>query len=177
MTKTKDLSFPILKTQRLNLRKLLMRDQQDIFKLRSDKQVLKHLLRAPHNSIAETVEFIDRITAGIEEKKWSYWVITLRDNNIVIGTICLWNFSSDKTIADIGYELMPDFQNKGYATEAVKEIIKFGFKDLNLQKILAKVSPENLESIKLLKKFEFDLSDQQDKNNKILMYELNQNKK
>ena len=53
---------------------------------------------------------------------------------------------------DIGYGILPEFRGKGYAFEAAKAIYDYGYQELNLEKIVAIVNPDNLPSIKLLSK-------------------------
>ena len=54
--------------------------------------------------------------------------------------------------ADLYYSLMPDFWNQGYATEVVKRMILFGFKELKLHRIQAGVATGNERSIRVLEK-------------------------
>ena len=58
---------------------------------------------------------------------------------------------SEKTV-EIGYGIQPSAQNKGYAAEAVKEIIKWAFTFENVNKIIAECHDENIASIKVLEK-------------------------
>ncbi|MCP6379763.1 GNAT family N-acetyltransferase, partial [Klebsiella pneumoniae] len=76
--------------------------------------------------------FIDAINEGIASKDWLYWAMILKGTQQLIGTICLWHFSNDKTTAEIGYELHPDFQGKGLMNEAIQTIIDYGFTTLQL---------------------------------------------
>jgi ribosomal-protein-alanine N-acetyltransferase len=64
----------------------------------------------------------------------------------------LWNFSENKKRAEVGYDLNPIYQRKGIMNEALKQIIEFGFVDLNLDKIEAFTHAENENSLKLLEK-------------------------
>ena len=57
--------------------------------------------------------------------------------------------------ADIGFAFLPAYTGKGYAYEIAKEIIRYGFQKLEMEKILAITLPENFSSIKLLEKIGF----------------------
>jgi RimJ/RimL family protein N-acetyltransferase len=57
--------------------------------------------------------------------------------------------------ADIGFAFLPGHTGKGYAYEIVKEIIRYGMNELQMEKILAIILPENSPSIKLLEKIGF----------------------
>ncbi|MBK7227389.1 MAG: GNAT family N-acetyltransferase, partial [Ignavibacteriales bacterium] len=73
----------------------------------------------------------------------------------LIGSICLWNLSREENKAEIGYELLPDFQGKGIAQEAMLAVLDCGFNIMLLNKIEAYTHKENSSSIKLLEKFTF----------------------
>jgi ribosomal-protein-alanine N-acetyltransferase len=74
----------------------------------------------------------------------------LKGKSQLIGSISLWNFSKDGTSAEVGYDLSPNFQNKGIMTEALQKVIEYGKNQLNLFYIEAYTHKENMNSIKLL---------------------------
>jgi [ribosomal protein S5]-alanine N-acetyltransferase len=145
--------FPALSTERLILRQIQEEDRNELFLLRSDEKVLEYIDRPKAQSVDECVQFIRKINEGIAKKEWLYWAITL--HNKLIGTICLWNFSKDRSLAEVGYELMSDYQGKGYMQEALTAVIKYGFVELKLHSIEAYTHPNNLRSIHLLEKNHF----------------------
>ena len=63
-------------------------------------------------------------------------------------------FRSNKR-AEIGYEMLPQFQGKGLTKEVVAEVVNFCFTKLNLHSLEAVVVPENIPSIKLLERLGF----------------------
>ena len=150
-------NFTELTTERLKLRKLILEDTPQILFLRSDEAVNKYIKRKPMTSLELAKQFIEDRNKDVSQKTIYYWGITLKDNPQLIGTICLWNLSDDKTYAEIGYDLMPDFQHKGIMNEAFKEVIQFGIKTLKLHKIEAFTQYKNEGSIKLLLKNKFVL--------------------
>ncbi len=149
--------FPILKTQRLSLRKLEDNDDQAVFALRSDANNRRFLDVELDQNIEQSRAFIKKINSGVVENKWIYWGISLLNESQLIGTICLWKFSKNNTQAEIGYELNSSFQGFGYMNEALKKIIEFGFDQLKLSSIEAFTNAQNTGSIKLLQKHNFKL--------------------
>ncbi len=147
--------FPILITERLTLRCLEVSDDQQILMLRSDNRVNQYLARPKQKDIKESGAFISKINDGINNNEWIYWAITLKESPKLIGTICLWNFSSNKNVAELGYELDPAFQGKGIMNEALKIIIEFGFQEIELKTIEAYTHINNNNSSKLLLKNNF----------------------
>ena len=95
----------------------------------------------------------------------------------MMGSICLWNFSDDLKTGEVGYDLHPNYQNMGMMTEAMREVIRYGFEDLKLNQITAYTHYSNTNSIKLLKKNGFaimeDLIDSDNADNIILSLRKN----
>jgi len=161
--------FPELKTKRLVLRQLTKGDCQDIFFLRTDEGVNRYIERPRPKNINDAKEFISNTNNGIKQNEMIDWAITLKDTHKLIGTICLWNFSKDKTRAEVGFELKPMYQGKGIMNEALKIILEFGFKTVALASIDAYTHKDNISSIILLKKNNFEqnpeLKDNENSNN------------
>ena len=150
MVETKFTPFPILITDRLILRQLETTDDIDIFSHRSDDRVNTYLEGFRHSSIEQTQAFIDRIQKEVANNKTILWVITQKDINKFIGTICLWNISAKDYKAETGYTLNPEFQKKGYMNEALVKVIDFGFNKMKLRTIEAYTHENNDGSIQLL---------------------------
>jgi ribosomal-protein-alanine N-acetyltransferase len=155
--------FPILTTERLTLRQLLINDEQEIFTLRSDSEINKYLDRQLSNTIADARNFINKVNENIYKNVSLYWAITLSDRNILVGTICLYSFSDENNNCEIGYELLTNFQGKGIMKEAVEKVIDYAFNTIKVQKIEACLHRDNQRSIKLLEKFMFRDSNEPDK--------------
>jgi [ribosomal protein S5]-alanine N-acetyltransferase len=152
------LPFPTITTDRLILRSLKDSDEQAVYSLRSNNMINKYLDRPKMKNINEAKDFIKKINTGLKLNGWFYWVISRKENAELMGTICLWNFSDDKKTAEIGYELMLPFQRKGFADEALKNIISYGFNKIGLEKIEAYTHKENISSIRLLERNNFELN-------------------
>jgi ribosomal-protein-alanine N-acetyltransferase len=155
MTNKNFTPFPVLKTERLTLRQLISSDDKEIFALRSNDNVNKYLGRKPSKSIDDAKNFIQTINENIQRNDSIYWAITLNSTDKLIGTICLFDFSNDNLKAEIGYELLPDFQGKGIMQEATSKVIDFGIQHIGLNSIEAYTHSENQSSTRLLEKLNF----------------------
>jgi len=155
--------FPILATERLTLRQLVINDEREIFTLRSDSEINKYLDRQLSNTIDDARNFIKKVNENINKNDSLYWAITLSDKNVLIGTICLFSFSDETDKCEIGYELLTNFQGQGIMTEALEKVIDFAFNTIKVQKIEAFFHIDNQSSIKLLEKFSFKDSNKPDK--------------
>jgi ribosomal-protein-alanine N-acetyltransferase len=159
-------SFPVLTTPRLILRQPSEIDASVISALRSNEQVNQYIDRSKHTSIQEAKRFIVKVNNGVKEGKSLYWVMSLKNSLKLIGTICLWNFSADRTVAEVGYELDPAFHGQGYMSEALQCIVAYGFDVLHLSTIEAFTHRDNIASIQLLTKHGFRLeADRSDADN------------
>jgi len=162
--------FPILKTYRLVWRQPATTDDVPIFALRSNENVNKYLDRNPSRSIADAQSFIAAVNQNIEKNNAVYWAITLNDQ--LIGTICLFGFSDADNTAEIGYELLPDYQGKGFMREALRAVIQYGFEHTGLHAITAYTHCENQSSTKLLEQFNFKRALQLVEDGHIVGYKL-----
>ena len=168
MTNMNSASFPILTTERLTLRQLSIDDKQEVFDLRSDPEINKFLDRQLCKTTEDAKNFINKVNDNIEKSNTYYWAITLTDTKTLVGTICLFDFSSEKNSCEIGYELMTKFQGQGIMKEAAQVVIDYVFQTLKFKKILAFTHYENQNSTNLLLKFNFLKSIETDKENPIL---------
>ena len=137
------------------LRQLVNGDENEIFALRSSDVVNKYLDRQPCKSIEDARTFIQTINEIVKKNDGIYWAITLNGNDKLIGTVCLFDFLEEKFKAEVGYELLPDFQGKGIMQEAVSKVLEFGLHHIGLKAIEAYTNSKNESSIKLLEKFNF----------------------
>ena len=147
--------FPNLNTERLHLRQLKKEDANEIFILRSDESVNEFINRQKAKTIEDALQHIDKINTGINNNENIQWAITLKDNPVLIGTISLWNIVKENDCAEIGYELLPQFQGKGIMQEALSRVLAYGFENLKFKIIEAWLNADNLRSIKLLEKNNF----------------------
>jgi len=138
-----------LKTPRLTLRALKDSDDQDIFTLRSDKRVNEYIDRAAPFSPADCRVFIEKINRAISEGKCYYWALC-HPGDELIGTICIWNISDDKLSAELGYELLPDWQGIGLMKEAIPAVIAFCKEQTGLRELWGVTHWKNKASVALL---------------------------
>lgn len=142
----------LLQSKRILLRPIAESDYKIIFDLRSDKSVNKFIDRFVMKDIEESIEFIRKIIKYNVSGESCYWIISQLDETSAMGTICLWNFNHDKTIAEIGFELLPAFQGYGYVSESIDLVLDFAFNDLMMKEITAWAHHKNFGSLKVLQK-------------------------
>ena len=148
-------SFPQLETERCRLRQVEYTDAHQCFSLRSDERVMRYIDRDKWSNIDEAHDHISKMKESFQKAEGISWAVCLKENNNMIGMAGLWRIIKEHHRAEIGYTLSPDFWNKGLMTEVIREIIRFGFDEMNLHSIEANINPENLASIKILEKNNF----------------------
>ncbi|MEM9720042.1 MAG: GNAT family N-acetyltransferase [Bacteroidota bacterium] len=143
-----------LETERLHMVPINWKDVKDLNRLHSIPEVAQfNTLGIPKN-LVETRDHIAPIIEALaheEPHKWA-WTIRLEPTFAFIGELGM-NLSAKKyKRGEIYYNLLPTYWGQGYATEAVKALISFGFESLELHRIEAGVATENLKSIALLER-------------------------
>lgn len=79
-----------------------------------------------------------------------------KTTNWVIGRCAIHNWNKDHRRGEIGYNLsIESYKNQGYMTEALEAVIQYAFEELKLHRLEAMVSPNNIPSLKLIKRFGF----------------------
>jgi ribosomal-protein-alanine N-acetyltransferase len=145
-------NFPVLSTERLLLRQLIVDDAEDVFEYASVPEVAEFLIWNPHAKINDSLDFIQFAQEQFETVSSLIFGIELKVEKKLIGTIDLRGFNSAHRCGDVGYVISKKYWNKGFVTEAFKEIVRFGFTELNLNRIEAHCEEENAGSWKVMEK-------------------------
>ena len=147
------IDFPILKTERLILRKLTFNDVFAIFKLRSSKEINELISRETPKNLKDAEKFIKVCHTEFEKENRIFWAMEFE--NTLIGTIVYHNISLVNKYAEIGYELNPRYQQKGFMSEAMDKVLAFGINKIKLKTVEAFTHKNNKASITLLEKYHF----------------------
>ncbi|TMM28619.1 GNAT family N-acetyltransferase [Polaribacter aestuariivivens] len=146
-------TFPTLKTERLLIRQASFNDIKVVFDLRSCEETNKFVATKKVQNFDEAKDFIVICDKLYKEENRIFWLIQYK--NKVIGSIVLHRISLKDNYAEIGYKLKPVFHQKGFMSEALKEVLKFAFQKMNLKIIEAFTHKNNIASIALLEKYNF----------------------
>ncbi|KPN96047.1 GNAT family N-acetyltransferase [Lysinibacillus sp. ZYM-1] len=147
--------FPKLETERFILRKGVVDDSKDLFELYSNENVVKYLPLKLFDSVEDAIDEINWYEKIFKEQIGLRWVIEETMTQKVIGTCGYLNYEKEHNRIEIGYDLKPEYWGKGIMQEALSKIIHFAFTSMEINKIEAKIEPENKSSIKLLEKLGF----------------------
>lgn len=144
--------FPILETERLILREIKKEDAASIFACFSNVDVTRFYGQETMVSIEQAEEFVDLFSKNYIEKRGIRWGIERKGTKGIIGTIGFNAWMPKNKRAEIGYEIHPDYWRKGYVSEAVSQLLSYGFEVMDLNRIGAIVFLDNEASNKLLMK-------------------------
>lgn len=147
--------FPTLETERIKLIEITPIHAGSLFAILSLDEVTRYYGTDTFKSIEEAKKLIDMFQKNFYEKRSMRWGIVLKENNKFIGTIGLNGLQLKNKKAEIGYEIHPSYWRKGYSSEAIKEILRYSYQELGLNRIGAVVYLENKASSNLLEKLGF----------------------
>jgi len=147
--------FPEFESEKLVYREVNSEDVEDIFKIYSDPQVAKYDWYKPIDTKDDALSIINRYKNEFQNKEEITWGVARKNDNKIIGYCNLGDFDDDSIRSEIGYGFNRDEWNKGYATEAIKTLVKFGFEVMGMNRIEAIVTLGNDASVKALKKAKF----------------------
>lgn len=146
----------ILKSDRLTLREINEGDLDFIHQLHSLPEVDQYnTLGIPENKLATKKLMSEWLEAMVQTPKNRYVFLIENRNQEPIGLFGLNNGKPNYAKAEIWYKLHPHFWAKGFATEAVKMVLHFCFKELQLHRIEAGCAVGNTGSIRVLEKAGF----------------------
>ena len=144
--------MPELHTERLRLKKLKVSYYSDMFEYASNPVVTKYLLWSPHDSPDYTKRFLKQIQSAYKNGTYYEWAVTLKKTGKMIGTCGFIRFDTDNNSTEVGYVMNPMYWGNGYAPEALREVIRYGFVDLRLNRIQARFIKGNESSLRVMEK-------------------------
>lgn len=128
---------PVYETERLRLRRPNLGDVPRVVELAGDYKIAATTLLLPHPYLPEHGEgFIPAVAEGWKRKDDFTFALALKADDSLIGVMGLgpltpWNR------AEIGYWIGVPYWGQGYATEAARRVVQFGFETLDLNRIYA----------------------------------------
>lgn len=139
----------MLETERLALRRFTALDTDAVFAMRSDSRVMR-FIRAPQKR-EETVNWLQLVSSRWATERIGFCAVVEKTSGELIGWCGLWRLKETGE-TEIGYAIRQEFQERGYASEAARAFLEYGFNDLKLDKIVAVAMPENRGSRRVMEK-------------------------
>ena len=141
---------PTLYTSRLQLREWSIEDADAAYQMYGDREVMRFLGNGQivPDVAAQRIWLAERIERyrGAAFDGLGVWAVVERDTEQVVGTILLKPLPPTDLQIEVGWHLVRRVWGKGYASEAARVVMRYGFVDLRLDYILAVIKPENVRS-------------------------------
>ncbi|MDE6024353.1 MAG: GNAT family N-acetyltransferase [Lachnospiraceae bacterium] len=145
-----------IKTERLTLRRFEYTDDEAMLKYWVSDERIQSLYSEPVYSTKEAVkELLDKYIGSYEKSDYYRWAIIENNSGECIGQIAFFLVDGKNHFAEIEYCIGSDFQCMGFATEATKAIIKYGFEKINLHKVQICTKTINKPSKRVIEKCGF----------------------
>ena len=144
--------LPVLETRDLILRPLNKADADDLFAWQSDAEVARYVLWQPHQSVAESREYVRGMRSLYRRGLPSSWGIVERASGRVVGSVGVMWISAENRSAEVGYSLARPYWNRGYMTQALSAVLRSLFEDLDLNRVEGQCDIRNPASGRVMEK-------------------------
>lgn len=146
-------AYPI-ETERLLLRPYEAADLDDLFAMHSREDVVRYLYWDVRNCDEAAAMLERRQTRAVLEREGDALILAveLKETGGVIGDVLLQWTSEEHRQGEIGFIFHPDFQGRGYASEAAMEMLRIGFDDLELHRVVGRCEAGNMASARLMER-------------------------
>jgi RimJ/RimL family protein N-acetyltransferase len=144
---------PTLSTARLILRRWRDADREPFARLSADPEVMRHFARPLDRAASDA--FVDRIEAAFAARGFGLWAVERRVDCAFLGFtgLVVQKFEAPFTpCVEAGWRFARDAWGQGYATEAAREALRYGFDVLGLAEIVSFTSPRNGASIRVMER-------------------------
>lgn len=149
----KKMGTKTLETERLILRRFKIEDATEMYNNWAKDEKVTHYLTWPvHQSVQVTENILKMWISQYENLNYYQWAIELKGGE-VIGSIGVTNEMDERLqCAHIGYCIGTKWWHQGYTSEALKEVIRFLFEEVDVVRIESKHNRENVNSGQVMKK-------------------------
>ena len=140
-----------LTTDRLLLRPWRPSDRVPFAALNADSAVVEHLQGPLSRERSDA--FVDRIEAHWASHGWGLWAVEVVDGAPFVGYVGLWPADYVAPgMVEVGWRLAREHWGQGYATEAAREALRFGFTEVGLDEIVSFTVPQNIRSRRVMER-------------------------
>lgn len=143
-----------LRTERLDLRPHLESDLEVFHAIRSDPEVARYLYEDALTPAQSREKLAARL--GVRElaaeNDWLAAVIVERASGAVVGDVALNLRSIEHRTGEIGFIVHPAHQGRGYATEAARTLLDWGFRDFGFHRVIGRTEARNAASARVLER-------------------------
>jgi RimJ/RimL family protein N-acetyltransferase len=142
----------VIETERLLLRRWREEDREPFAALNADPVVREHFQGTMSREDSDA--FIDHIEDQWREHGWGNWAVEVPGVAPFIGYVGLWpaDYVANRPMVEVGWRLARAHWDHGYATEAAREALRFGFEEVGLEEIVSFTVPQNVRSRRVMER-------------------------
>jgi RimJ/RimL family protein N-acetyltransferase len=147
--------LPVLNASRVSLRWITEQDVDAFYAIYSHPEVMRYWSFPALTERDQAVKLVREIHEGFQRQALLKWGIARRTDDLLIGSLTLFNLDFNHRRAEIGYALGRDYWGKGYMQEALRAVLTYAFEELDFHRIEADVDPRNDASIRTVERLGF----------------------
>jgi len=140
-----------IETQRLRLRRFTINDLEVLTRINSDPEVMRYIGNGRPATLEQTKAALHSILNHWEKHGFGLWAAEQKQDGVVTG-FCGLKYLDNTDEIEVGYRLAREFWGVGFATEGAGASLQYGWKTLQLKRIVAVVQPGNSASQRVLEK-------------------------
>lgn len=140
-----------IETLRLRLRRFTPEDADELYNIYSHPQLFQYMSNEKPLLLQEIRGIINSLTVNWQKHHLGVWAVVYKREQKLIGH-CGFKFLENTGEIQIGYLLLQPYWGRSLATEAAEAALRFGFEVAQLKRIVAIAKPENITSIRVMKK-------------------------
>ena len=145
----------VLETERIILRKIKVEDAEEAFKnWTSDDEVSKYMIWSTHKTVEDTKQWLAEEEKNSKNGENYCFGIVLKETGELIGSMS-YHLVKEEDRYEVGYGIGKRFWRKGYTTEALKCMMDFLIKDLEIKKFICRHAKLNPASGAVMQKVGF----------------------
>lgn len=139
-----------LETERLTIRPFAPEDAPEIHAVYSDPNLLHRVPGRPSKTIEDTYRTLGSIVRYQRKHGFGLWAVVEKESGRIVGDCGLFPIEGHGPEVEITYRLGRPWWCKGYPKEAVAEVLRFGLEELNLERIVSVLDPDDPASVRMI---------------------------
>ncbi len=148
--------FPRIETDRLVMRRMTLNDVGFYFRHFNNKKIVEGCCFPGPDSLEAAKEELERYCIKpFTDNRGIRWGLIRRGSQELIGTCGIYDWNQTARRAEIGYDLDPVYWGQGLMAEALRATLKYGFEEMELNRIQAIIDSKNIRSITLVQRLGF----------------------
>jgi [ribosomal protein S5]-alanine N-acetyltransferase len=147
--------LPNVETPRLLVRDMRLEDVTALLRHFGNKEVVQFVLTQPIKSWEQANEWLRWMGGYFNDAEAQRRTFALKDQDAFIGCGGLYGWNREGNFARIGFHILPEFRNEGYATEAATALMEWAWRAMKLNRLEAEIVQGNLIHQRVLEKLGF----------------------